>query len=108
MTESQRLPGQTNANTSKESLCLDSPRSPSLLAGLSILACCTWPQSAATRDAPVNLNKCNCCKVTFTDGGARAPQAGPAQAVFPPSRFGNEQLPVLFAAVPVICDTPWF
>ena len=66
------------------------------LAGLSILAGCTQPQSAAISDAPVGLNQGEYCE---TNELAAPAHCKPGQrVVFLPSRFGNEQLPVLFAA----------
>ncbi len=66
------------------------------LAGLSILTGCTQPQSAAIGDVPAGLNQGEYCE---TNELAAPAHCKPGQrVVFLPSRFGNEQLPVLFAA----------
>lgn len=66
------------------------------LTALSILAGCTQPQSAAIGDVPVGLNQGEYCETNELAAPAHCKQG--QHVVFLPSRFGNEQLPVLVAA----------
>lgn len=95
MTESQRLIGQTNQHL--EGIPMTRSKSVAIsLAALSILGGCTQPQSDVVGGVPVGLNQGEYCETNELTAPA---DCKPGQrVVFLPSRFGNEQLPVLFAA----------
>jgi hypothetical protein len=76
-------------------------RSPSLAAGLGLLILASFGLGACSRHAPeapsVAIDQASLCQV---DDYRVATACRPGQKiVFLPARFGNEQLPVMFAAL---------